>query len=427
MPVTCGSALRNTGVQPLIEAIGDYLPSPLDVPAVTGMDYKDGDPVTREPAKSEPFAALAFKAVADPFIGRLVYFRVYSGKADSGSMVFNATNGRRERLGRVVRLHAQHREDLEEVKVGDIAAAVGLKRTSTGDTLCDEREPVVLETITFPEPVMSVAIEAKTRADQDRLADALSKMADEDPTLRVSHDDEVGQTVMSGMGELHLEIVVDRMKREYKVSKATWASPGSPSGRRYPGRAGPRDVSFGRRAGTDSTATSGSRSSRWSAVRASCSRRISRAERSEGVHLSHRERCVQDAAAVGPISGFPVVDMKVTAVDGSYHEVDSSEMAFRIAGVHGRQGGDAQGQARRSWSLSWRWRWWARRVPGRDTLRAGSAPRRDSRNRGQRRHPGRESSCAAERELRLRDRAPLDNSGASGYTLEFESYGKTAK
>ena len=330
VPVTCGSALRNTGVQPLIDAIGDYLPSPLDVAAVTGAEYNGDSVVTREPMESEPFAALAFKAVADPFIGRLVYFRVYSGKASSGSMVFNSTKGRRERLGRVVRLHAQHREDMEEVKVGDIVASVGLKRTSTGDTLCDERNPVVLETIIFPDPVMSVAIEPKTRADQDRLADALSKLADEDPTLRINQDDEVGQTVMSGMGELHLEIVVDRMKREYKVE----ASVGRPrvayrEAVTRPSRAEGRLVR--------QTGGHGQYGHVWLEVEPM--------ERGSGLVFEDKirggaiprefmpavEKGVQDAAAVGPISGFPVVDMKVTAVDGSYHEVDSSEMAFRIA------------------------------------------------------------------------------------------------
>ena len=330
VPVTCGSALRNTGVQPLIDAIGDYLPSPLDVQAVTGAEYNGDSVVTREPVESEPFAALAFKAVADPFIGRLVYFRVYSGKASSGSMVFNSTKGSRERLGRVVRLHAQHREDMEEVKVGDIVASVGLKRTSTGDTLCDERNPVVLETIIFPDPVMSVAIEPKTRADQDRLADALSKLADEDPTLRISQDDEVGQTVMSGMGELHLEIVVDRMKREYKVE----ASVGRPrvayrEAVTRPSRAEGRLVR--------QTGGHGQYGHVWVEVEP--------IERGSGLVFEDKirggaiprefmpavEKGVQDAAAVGPISGFPVVDMKVTAVDGSYHDVDSSEMAFRIA------------------------------------------------------------------------------------------------
>ena len=425
VPVTCGSALRNTGVQPLIEAIGDYLPSPLDVPAVTGMDYKDGDPVTREPAKSEPFAALAFKAVADPFIGRLVYFRVYSGKADSGSMVFNATNGRRERLGRVVRLHAQHREDLEEVKVGDIAAAVGLKRTSTGDTLCDEREPVVLETITFPEPVMSVAIEAKTRADQDRLADALSKMADEDPTLRVSHDDEVGQTVMSGMGELHLEIVVDRMKREYKVE----------------GNVGKPRVAFRETISRSSRAEGrlvrqtgghGQYGHVWLEVQPM--------ERGTGLvfeenikggaipreFISAIEKGVQDAAAVGPISGFPVVDMKVTAVDGSYHEVDSSEMAFRIAASM------AAKEAMRKASPSL-----LEPLMALEVVAPGEFLGEILSELGARRAVIRGIEGSGDIQV-VRARVPLSESfgyatalrsitqGRAGYTLEFESYGKAA-
>ena len=331
VPVACGSAVRNTGVQPLIDAIGDYLPSPLDVPAITGRDYRTNAEVTREPTTDAPFAALAFKAVADPFIGRLVYFRVYSGKANSGSMIFNATNGRRERLGRVVQLHAQHREDMAEVKVGDIAAAVGLKRTSTGDTLCDEEAPIVLETITFPEPVMSVAIEPKTRVDQDRLTDALLKLADEDPTLRISQDEEVGQTVMSGMGELHLEIIVDRMRREYKVE----ANVGQP-------RVGYREAitrpskAEGRL--VRQTGGHGQYGHVWLEMQP--------LERGSGVvfedrirggaipkeYISSVEKGVQDALDSGPLSGFPVVDVKVMLVDGSYHEVDSSEMAFRIAG-----------------------------------------------------------------------------------------------
>jgi elongation factor G len=331
VPVACGSAVRNTGVQPLIDAIGDYLPSPLDVPAITGRDYRTDAEVVREPTTDTPFAALAFKAVADPFIGRLVYFRVYSGKATSGAMIFNATNGRRERLGRVVQLHAQHREDLAEVKVGDIAAAVGLKRTSTGDTLCDEDAPIVLETITFPEPVMSVAIEPKTRADQDRLSDALLKLADEDPTLRISQDEEVGQTVMSGMGELHLEIIVDRMRREYKVE----ANVGQP-------RVGYREAitrpskAEGRL--VRQTGGHGQYGHVWL--------EIEPLERGSGLvfedrirggaipreYISSVEKGVQDALDSGPLSGFPVVDVKVMLVDGSYHDVDSSEMAFRIAG-----------------------------------------------------------------------------------------------
>ena len=331
VPVTCGSALRNTGIQPLLDAVGSYLPSPLDVATVTAQDYKTGEQVVREARNGAPFAALAFKAVADPFIGRLVYFRVYSGRADSGSTVFNSTTGKRERLGRVVRLHAQHREDLTEVKVGDIAAAVGLKQTSTGDTLCDETAPVILETITFPAPVMSVAIEPKTRADQERLTEALIKLSDEDPTLKISQDEEVGQTVMSGMGELHLEIIVDRMKREYKVE----SNIGKPrvayrESIRAPTKAEGRLVR--------QTGGHGQYGHVWI--------EIEPLERGSGVVFEDKvrggriprefipavEKGVQDALAVGPLSGYPVVDLKVTLVDGSYHDVDSSEMAFRIAG-----------------------------------------------------------------------------------------------
>ncbi|MCH8184779.1 MAG: elongation factor G, partial [Chloroflexi bacterium] len=217
VPVLCGSALRTRGIQPLLDAIGDYLPSPLDVPPVHGKDPKSGEEIEVGPSEDAPFAALAFKTVTDSFIGRLVYFRAYSGTAKTGSMVLNSSKGTRERLGRIVRMHAQHREEVEEVRAGEIAAAVGLKDTVTGDTICAISSPVVLETITFPEPVVSVAIEPKARADQDKLVDALGKLSDEDPTFKVAYDSETGQTVISGMGELHLEVLIERMKREFKV------------------------------------------------------------------------------------------------------------------------------------------------------------------------------------------------------------------
>ena len=216
VPVVCGTALKHRGVQPLLDAIGDYLPSPIDVPSAQGKDYHTGEPITRSPS-DEPFSALVFKTVADPYIGRLVYFRAYSGTAKTDSMVYNSSKGRRERLGRLVRMHAQRRQDVEEVHAGQLVAAVGLKHTTTGDTICDEASPVVLETITFPEPVVSIAIEPKSRPDQDKLSNALATMADEDPTFKVNYDDETGQTVISGMGELHLEIITDRMRREYQV------------------------------------------------------------------------------------------------------------------------------------------------------------------------------------------------------------------
>ena len=331
VPVMCGSALRNRGLHPLLDAVGAYLPSPVDVSPPRGQDYRTGQEVSHESRDDAPFAALVFKAVADPFIGRLVYFRVYSGKVKTGAMVLNSTTGKRERLGRIVRMHAQHREDLEEVSVGDIAAAVGLKNASTGDTICDETDPIVLETITFPEPVMSIAIEPKTRADQDRLMEALHKLSDEDPTLKVNSDEELGQTIMSGMGELHLEIIVDRMRREYKVE----SNLGKP-------RVAYREaITVAVRAEgrlVRQTGGHGQYGHVWVEVEP--------LDRGAGFVFEDRikggdvprefipavRKGVEDALGVGPLGGYPVVDLKVALVDGSYHDVDSSEMAFRIAG-----------------------------------------------------------------------------------------------
>ena len=331
IPVLCGSALRNLGVQPLLDAITAYLPSPLDVPPVQGAKYQTEEATTRGPDEDAPFAALAFKTVTDPFIGRLVYFRVYSGSVNTGAMTFNSTNGRRERLGRLVMMHAQHREEVEEVYAGQIAAAVGLKYTSTGDTICDQDAPVVLDTITFPEPVVSVAIEPKSRADQDRLVDALAKLSDEDPTFKIVHDDETGQTVMSGMGELHLEILTDRMQREFKVEgnvgkprvayRETVMSPAKAEGR------------FVRQTGGH-----GQYGHVWIEMEP--------LERGSGIvfeknisggaipleFISSVEGGVREALNSGPLSGYPMVDVRVVLVDGSYHEVDSSKMSFHIAG-----------------------------------------------------------------------------------------------
>ena len=331
VPVVCGSALNNLGLQPLLDAVGDYLPSPLDVEPARGSDPVSGEEILREPELEAPFSALAFKAVADPFIGRLVYFRVYSGSVRSGSAVLNTRTGRRERLGRLVKMHAQHREDLSEVRVGDIAAVVGARQTSTGDTLCDQDAPVSLETITFPEPVISMAIEPSTRAEQDRLVDALNKLSDEDPTLEVVYDDEVGQTVISGMGELHLDIIVDRMKREYKVV----ANVGRP-------RVAYRETVTRRGRGEGRLVRQTGGHGQFAHVILE----VAPLERGSGVEFEDKirggsipreyipavEKGIQDALGVGPLSGYPVVDVNVTLVDGRYHEVDSSEMAFRIAG-----------------------------------------------------------------------------------------------
>ena len=331
VPVICGSALRNRGIGPLLDAVGDYLPSPLDVPPVKGKDCKSREEVTRSPSEDAPFAALAFKTVADSFIGRLVYLRVYSGRAKTGAMVFNANTGKRERLGRIVMMHAQRREDVDEIHAGQIAAAVGLKQTSTGDTICDQDAPIVLETITFPEPVVSVAIEPRARADQDRLMDALSKLSDEDPTLKVTFDDETGQTIISGMGELHLDILTDRMRREYQVE----------------GNVGKPRVAY-REAVTVPAKTEG-RLVRQTGGHGQYGHvwiEIEPLERGSGIQFENKirggaiplefispvEDGVREALSTGPISGYPVVDTKITLVDGSYHDVDSSKMAFHIAG-----------------------------------------------------------------------------------------------
>ena len=331
VPVMCGSALRNRGIQPLLDAVGDYLPSPLDVPAVQGRDLQTGEEVSRGPSEDAPFSALAFKTVSDPFIGRLVYFRVYSGKMATGSMVFNSNKRRRERLGRIVRMHAQHREDVEEVHAGEIAAAVGLKETATGDTICDERSPIVLETITFPDPVVSVAIESKARADQDKLVDALNKLSDEDPTFKVAYDLETGQTIISGMGELHLEVLGERMRREFGVE----------------GNVGRPRVAY-RESITTAAKAQGRlvRQTGGHGQYADVWLEVEPLERGSGVvfhdritggaipaeYISGVEDGVRGALGSGPISGYPMVDVRVSLVDGSYHEVDSSKMAFQIAG-----------------------------------------------------------------------------------------------
>jgi elongation factor G len=343
VPVFCGTALRTKGVQPLIEAICEYLPSPLDVPPVTGTAPTSDDELIRSPDPEEPFSALAFKTVSDPYIGRLVYFRVYSGTAASGSSVYNSTNRRRERLGRIVQMHAQHREDMKEVQAGQIAAAVGLKFTATGDTICAQNDPIVLETISFPDPVISVAIEPRSRADQDKLSDALVKLSDEDPTFKINYDDETGQTIMSGMGELHLEILVDRMKREFDVE----GSVGQP---RVAYRETVRRAAGG--VGRFVRQTGGHGQFGHVVVE------MEPGEPGSGIVIEDKitggsiprefipaaESGIKEALNTGPLSGFPMIDIKVTMVDGSSHEVDSSQVAFQIAGSMAAK--DAIGKAR---------------------------------------------------------------------------------
>ncbi len=331
VPVLCGSALRNKGVQPMLDAVVDYLPSPLDVPPITGINPTTGETVVREVDEAAPFSALCFKIVSDPYVGRLAYFRVYSGKLSAGSYIFNATKGQKERVARLLQMHANHREEIAEVGAGDIAAAVGLKNSFTGDTLCDESHPVVFESIKFPEPVISVAIEPKTKADQDKMGGALAKLGEEDPTFRVRTDLETGQTIISGMGELHLEVIVDRMMREFRVD----ANVGRPqvAYRETISRPARAEGRFVRQTGGH-----GQYGDVWLEVEplpagsglVFVDRIVGGAVPRE--YISAVEAGVREATETGVIAGYPLVDLKATLVDGSYHEVDSSEMAFKIAG-----------------------------------------------------------------------------------------------
>jgi elongation factor G len=331
-PVFCGSALRNKGIQILLDAIIDYLPSPLDIPPVSGLKPNTGEPITRKTSDSEPLSALVFKIVSDAYVGRLAYLRVYSGKITKGSHVYNSTKGKRERVGRLLRMYADRREDIEEVLAGDIAAILGMKDTFTGDTLSDAANPIILESITFPEPVIFLAIEPKTIADQDKMTDALRKLAEEDPTFRVGVDENTGQTVIWGMGELHLEVLVDRMLREFKVQ----AKIGVP---RVAYRESISEVVP--RLEYRYVKQSGGRGHFAHIVIS-----MEPGERGSGIVFENQtkggviprefipgvEKGIFEASESGAIAGYPVTDVKVTLLDGSYHEVDSSEMAFKMAG-----------------------------------------------------------------------------------------------
>ena len=331
VPVFCGSSFRNKGVQLLLDAIVDYLPSPLDVPPVTGIMPRDGSEIIRHAEDNEPFSAIAFKVMTDPFVGQLTFIRVYSGVLNAGSYVYNSTKDIKERVGRLLKMHANKREEIKAMYAGDIAAVVGLKSTLTGDTLCDEKNPIILESIEFPKPVMSVAIEPKTKADQEKLSQSLSKLAQEDPSFKVSFNEDTGQTIISGMGELHLEIIVDRLLREFKVS----ASVGKPQ------------VAYKETVRAVSSAEG-------KFVRQSGGRgqyghvyiKIEPLETDKGFefvngivggtipreYIPAVEKGIKEAMERGILAGYPAVDIKATLYDGSYHEVDSSEMAFKIAG-----------------------------------------------------------------------------------------------
>ena len=330
-PVLCGTSYRNKGVQPLLDAIVDFLPSPLDIPPVEGTKKNSDEVVTRKADDKEPFSALAFKIMADPFVGKLVFFRVYSGSLKAGSYVYNSTKGKRERIGRILRMHANHREEMDEIYAGDIAAAVGLKETTTGDTLCTEGNPIILESMEFPEPVIRVAIEPKTKAGQDKMSLALIRLAEEDPTFKTYTDESTGQTIIAGMGELHLEIIVDRLLREFRV-EATVGKP-QVAYKECIRRAAKAEARYVRQTGGHGQY-------------AHCVIEIAPREPGSGYEFVNKivggvipkefiapiDQGIREAAQSGLLSGHEVVDFSATLLDGSYHEVDSSEMAFKIAG-----------------------------------------------------------------------------------------------
>ena len=331
VPVVCGTSYKNKGVQKLLDAIVDYMPSPLDIPAICGVNPKTDEEETREASDSAPFSALAFKIMTDPYVGRLSFFRVYSGTLEAGKTVLNSSKGQRERIGRILLMHANHREDLTMAYSGDIAAAVGLKNTTTGDTLCDEKNPIVLESMEFPEPVIRVAIEPKTKAGQEKMAIALQKLAEEDPTFKTYTDEETGQTIIAGMGELHLEIIVDRLLREFKVE----ANVGKPqvSYKETVRRAATVDTRYSRQTGGKG---------QFAHVKLT----IEPNEPGKGYEFINKvtggaipkefipcvDQGIQGAMLSGVLAGYQVVDIKATLLDGSFHEVDSSEMAFKICG-----------------------------------------------------------------------------------------------
>ncbi|MGN0589666.1 MAG: elongation factor G, partial [Ruminiclostridium sp.] len=331
VPVVCGTSYRNKGVQKLLDAVVDFMPSPLDIPAIKGINPETGEEEERHAGDDQPFSALAFKIATDPFVGKICYFRVYSGTVEAGASVLNATKDKKERMGRILQMHANHRQDLEVCYCGDIAAAVGVKNTTTGDTLCDENHPIILESMEFPDPVISLAIEPKTKAGQEKMALALAKLAEEDPTFKTYTDEETGQTIISGMGELHLEIIVDRLLREFKVE----ANVGAPqvAYKETITSSTEQDTKYARQSGGKG---------QYGHVKI----RVEPNESGKGYEFVNAvvggaipkeyipavDAGIQGAMQSGVLAGYPVVDLKVTLYDGSYHEVDSSEMAFKIAG-----------------------------------------------------------------------------------------------
>mgnify|MGYP000633827730 FL=1 len=331
-PVLLGSAFKNKGVQPLLDAVVDYLPSPLDVPPVQGIDPKSEEEETRPASGEAPFSALVFKVMSDPFVGKLTYFRVYSGQVKAGDRVLNTTNGKTERIGRILQMHANHREEREEIGAGEIAAAVGLKQSTTGDTLAVESAPIVLESMTFPEPVISVAIEPKTKGDQDKLSGALQRLAEEDPTFRVTSDEETGQTIIAGMGELHLEIIVDRLLREFRVDanvgrpQVAYRETVSRPAERVQGKFVRQTGGSGQYGDVVINLLPQAPGAGYEFVDKIVGGKIPKE------YIRPVDEGIQEAMNAGVLAGYPVVDVKVELVEGSYHDVDSSERAFKIAG-----------------------------------------------------------------------------------------------
>ena len=421
-PVLAGSAFKNKGVQPLLDAVVEYLPSPLDVPPIQGIDPRTENELSRRAALDEPFAALAFKVMTDPYVGKLTYFRVYSGQVKAGDRVVNTTNGRTERIGRILQMHANHREERESIGAGEIAAAVGLKQTTTGDTLAIDTAPIVLESMTFPEPVIAVAIEPKTKGDQDKLGAALQRLSEEDPTFRVQTDDETGQTLISGMGELHLEIIVDRLMREFKVD----ANVGRPQVA-YRETVGKRVEKIRGRF----VRQTGGRGQYGDATI-----NMEPAGPGEGYEFIDKitggtipkeyipsiDMGIQEAMESGILAGFPVVDVRIELVDGSYHDVDSSEMAFKVAGSMAFKEGMKRANPEAARAASWPSRSsprrstsatsWVTSTPGAAGWRASSraATRRRSR-RASRSPPCSDMRPTCARRRRAGPRSPCNSTG----------------
>ena len=410
VPVTCGTSYKNKGVQKLLDAIVDYMPSPLDVPPVEGKHPKTGEEEVREASDDAPFSALAFKIATDPYVGKLCFFRVYSGVLEKGKTVMNSTKGQRERLGRILQMHANHREDIEQVYSGDIAAAVGLKNTTTGDTLCDEKHPIILESMEFPEPVIRVAIEPKTKAGQEKLGIALAKLAEEDPTFKTYTDDETGQTIIAGMGELHLEIIVDRLLREFKVE----ANVGTPQVAYKETVIGTADVDerYVRQSGGKG---------QYGHVKI----KLEPNESGKGYEFVNAivggaipkefipavDQGIQGAMQAGVLAGYPVVDVKVTLYDGSFHEVDSSELAFKIAGSMAFKEACRKAKPRDPGAHHEGLRHRSRGLYGRRHGRHHRPPRQHPGHGAQRRRHADRRQRAPERDVRLRHQSPQPHPG----------------